>query len=299
MKIGISGVTSFTGSWIAREFSRRGHTVFGLCSSCKDQYPGLIQARIQKLLANVELIENIKVETGQMAQWIGESQIEIWIHHHHYMKDFRKPNYDYSAFEKICIDPLSDIFESLKKCKARGIIYSGSYFEPGEGGEIRPPPTPYAASKLQVWNELQKSGLPVSKIVIPNPIGSFENPDRLIPQMIEAAKSNQVLEIQTPHFINDHLPVEILASEYVDAAERLKAKEQTIRRPSGWIGSNLDWVEFVNSEFIKKYFAKTLRLKISDNSSRLGFTNSVLEKKEIHWSKFFSNYHQPFAFPQS
>jgi UDP-glucose 4-epimerase len=184
--VAISGASSFTGIWIARAFHERGYSVHALLSSQEGSYTDIKAVRVRFLQQHATLHHNVRAENGSMATWIEKNSPSLWIHHHHFMENFRNKDYDLTQAEAVGIEPLLKIVDALAKASCAGMIYSGTYFEPGEGGQAEDAPaTPYAISKKKVWkhllNETQKASLPISKVVIANPIGPFENEDRMIP----------------------------------------------------------------------------------------------------------------------
>lgn len=258
VRIAITGATSFTGFWIGDTLRKNNnYEIFGLTGSSDAGSDGLKKYRSTRAKESFRLFEGIRSETGEMARWILEFRPDLWIHHHHFMSNFRSPEYDLVESNKVGIEPLPEIIESLKKVQCRGIIYSGSVFEPAEGkdwGSLEP--TPYAKSKAQVWSLLVKlaenESIPISKVVIANPIGPFENEDRLVPVMIRLAKNKLPLQLRTPRDESDNLPVFDLANVYVQACTDLLSARSKIYRPSGWVCSNLEFIEKVNEELIEK-----------------------------------------------
>ena len=182
-----------------------------------------------------------------------------------------------------------------------GVIYSGTYFEQGEGGQVwqRTAATPYARSKALIWDALRRGcesrGLRPGKVVIPNPVGPLENDDRLIPCMIRHAEARTALQLQAPGQLVDHVPIDDLAADYIRlATQLLTSSEQAIVRPSGRISTTLDWVQFAGRELLEKrlglprcrleYDPLPLRARVQDSGS------TVLEIASINWAKIWDSY---------
>lgn len=293
--VALTGATSFTGFWIAREFATQGWQVHAQCSQALEAYQGLRKFRAE-LLQSVSSVEwGLKVQ--HFPAWIRKIRPAIWVHHHHFMENFRSPQYDREQAIEVGLKPLPSIVEALAEVGCRGIIFSGSFFEPGEGGEARTSaPTLYAESKKWVWDELRKhageKGIPVSKMVIPNPIGPFENEDRLIPQMIEKAHTGQSMRIDSPSSVSDQLPVEFLARGYVRLAEQLLSGKGEIARPSGWTCTVKELVETVNAELIAHRLslpAIPVELPEKPRPPTL-FVNSPDERESIDWNEVWDHY---------
>jgi nucleoside-diphosphate-sugar epimerase len=293
--VAISGATSFTGLWIAREFANQGWQVHAQCSQLLENYTGLRRLRAELLRDIASVQWNRKVE--DFPTWIREVKPKIWVHHHHFMKDFRSQKYDSAQAIEVGLKPLPAIVDALAESGCQGIIYSGSFFEPGEGGVSRTSvPTPYAESKKAVWEELQKLAgekrIPVSKMVIPNPIGPFENEDRLIPQMIEKSKQGQPFRLGAPASVSDQLPITYLAQDYVRLAEGLIQGKSQMARPSGWVCSVEELVHTVNQELIvKRLGLPPCSIETAEKPGiPTSFINSQNEREGIQWSEVWDHY---------
>jgi UDP-glucose 4-epimerase len=297
--LGLSGASSFTGIWIAREFASRGWQVHGLLSqSGASKYEGLKKVRLDQLMSTAQVHFGVRAEDETMTSWISKNRPEIWIHHHHFMDNFRGADYDEKKAFETGVRPLESLVKALKSSGCKGIIFSGSYFEPGEGGAasaevVR---TPYARSKKLVWEELAKlcktHHLPLSKIVIPNPIGPFENEDRVIPILIKRSIDGSALQLFAPDSLSDNLPIWSLAHVYADIAEGLLKGEEKIVRPSGWVATAKDFVEVVNGELVVKNLKQTLcKTEIKPNGKPpMSFENPATERISLDLDQCWSSY---------
>ncbi len=234
--VAITGATSFTAPFLARAFTRARFRVVAACP--RAAYTGR-KGRIGREVAAVAHVRHgVSSSDGGLAAWARELRPEIWIHHHHPMGGFRSPDYDLAAARPASIDPLPELVDALAKGGCRGIVLSGSYFEPGEGGPAAAlAPTPYARSKSEVWDALReigrRSGVRVAKVVVPNVIGPGEDETRLVPALLAAARERRAFELRAPGSVSDQLPADALAEVYVEAAQALLAGEAQVRRPAG------------------------------------------------------------------
>ena len=283
-RVALSAASSFTGCWIARAFHESGWNVLPVCSQPEAAYSGLRLARIRFLQRFVPVHFGCEAADRRLAAWIRQHRPHVWIHHHHFMENFRSSDYDLGRALRNGLEPLPGILDAVASGGGVGVVYSGSYFEPGELGQIwqAAAPTPYALSKHMVWDALRQgcesSGLRIAKIVIPNPVGPLENEDRLIPCMIRQAECGAALHLRAPGQFVDNLAIEDLAAEYVLAAARILSvpvgvpalagelrkdglKPELLRvsstgaeyiRPSGRISTTLDWVQFAAAELLEK-----------------------------------------------
>lgn len=295
--IAITGASSFTGFWIARSFAESGYRVYALCSRYGEEYHGLSATRLRLLKAHAEIHFGLRAEADLLVDWISSFMPDIWIHHHHFMEEFRSPNYDVERSRQIGLYPLEKIVKALAKSKTRGILYSGTYFEVGEGGKSPSEAvTPYAMTKTEVGQRLQEIttalGLPLSKIVIPNPVGPLENADRLIPYLLDSARRRSLVVLRSPQALMDVIPIRVLARQYVSTVEQLVAGEAKTIRPSGWVGSVESWVKKVNEELIENRLQQNAA-PIQFESS-LSVTNSLAnpssERVPISWGEEWDHY---------
>lgn len=268
MRVVVTGASSYSGMCIAREFARRGHATEGLLAGSLESYRGRKRVRIEILRADgVELHGGVRAEDGQMAAWASTQEIDLWVHHHHPMENFRSPSYDVDDAARVAIRPLAELAVAWRMAKVRGVLCSGTYFEPGEGGrDPEEPATPYARLKNDMSSllreEAHRQEIGVTKIVIPSPTGALENEDRLTPQLILAALGGKPFSVRSPNSIFDHIDGEILARVYADAGQDLldHGERGLTLRPSGWTVSTREWVEWARENIIRKL---DLELEIS------------------------------------
>jgi len=245
--------------------------------------------------SRVEVAWNLKVERGDFESWIRRVKPQVWIHHHHFMEEFRSPSYDHARARKISLDPLAQTLKTLKEVGCRGVLYSGTYFEPGEGGlENSGEPTPYARSKNETWKALEnlcsEHGLLLSKVVIPNPIGPFENSDRLIPQMIRAARAKAPFTLGSPDTVGDQIAVTALSKTYLMAAENLLKNRSGVYRPSGFQGPLRAWVEKIQSEFlVSKLKLEKTKIEFGNQPAR-NLVNRSDEVNKVDWAQVWDHY---------
>ncbi len=245
MRAVVTGVSSCTGSHIARAFSAAGFETLGLLTSRLDAYTGLKRARLATL-RGVRLVEEAALGTPRFIGALAPGP-DVFVHHGSYVENHRSLDYDIGrAFESSALlaRPLA---ESLAERRCGVVLFSGSYYEPNEGEGDWPDRgvSPYAVSKSVAYQftrfHLRRVRVPLVKIVIPNPIGPGENEDRLLPYLLSTWRRRERAEVRTPALVRDQLPVTWLADAYVRAAqEALSAADrmpERILRPSGFVGS--------------------------------------------------------------
>ncbi len=282
----------------------KGFKISGLCSQERGTYTGLRKQRleiVEKL--GVSLKYGLDVKAASTIEWIDKEKPDLWIHHHHWMQDYRHSNYDLNRSYDIGIQPLPEIVQALSRSNCRGIIYSGTFFEPGEGGQmISAKITPYARSKHDVWEALTKwaqiHSLSVYKIIIPNPVGPLENEDRLIPEMLNHSKNKKSFALRSPWILSDYMPAETLGDVYASLALKIIQSKSAflspqILRPSGNISKLADWAQFVRKELFIKRLSQDLPIEIPPSTApvaQIGHHNPEREHIEINWDYFWDQY---------
>lgn len=296
--VAVSAASSFTGLWIARAFHDAGWRVHALLTRPAADYTGLTAKRVGRLPAS-ETVGT--AESSAVAAWIRANRPTIWVHHHHFMEAFRAPNYDVARADAVGLAPLPGLLDALRESGCAGIVHSGTFFEPGEAGNIpddKRRATPYGESKSRVWEALAKGaparGLRLARMVIPNPIGPLENADRLIPVMIAKARAGEPLEIRRPDAVSDYLPADTLGRRYVAAAGRLLAGETGFAsRPSGMVADVPTFVDTVQRELIvKRLGIPAVPPRIvptpDDGAGFVSFRNT--EPETVDWQAFWDWY---------
>lgn len=295
--VAVSGATSFTGAAIACAFAARGWRVAALCPRRADEYTGLRAIRLALMQGASEICvhHEIRAEDGGMVTWVREHRPTIWINHHHHMENFRSADYDTEKADRVGILPLEELTVALVESGAKGIVHSGTFFEPGEGGTSAERATAYGRSKQRVWEALRECaaarGLSLSKVVIPNPIGPFENADRVVPILIRAALAGEAFSIRAPEAVSDYLPGTALAERYVEVAERLLGGEAMLARPSGMIINLARWAEVISRELIaERLKLRAPQLVVAPSGEPTDYRNPVNEQMRIDWNSVWDHY---------
>lgn len=292
--VAVTGASSLTGMHIAAAFHAAGWRVYPLLTRAARAYAGLPAMRVARLPAPISAGT---AESGALAAWAREARPEIWVHHHHWMVAYRSPEYDAARADTVGLAPLEGLIDALAASGCRGILHSGTMFEPGEGGHGRT--SPYGESKARAWTALRASamrrGLAVGKVVIPNPIGPLENADRLIPVLLARAQAGEPIVLSEPGLLSDHLPADVLGRRYVALAERLLAgATDVVARPSGRRARMRDWVEEVQRELIVRRLglAAIPPRAAAGGDSGVPACNPPPEAESIDWPAFWDAYAQ-------
>ncbi len=297
-RIALTGASSCTGHWIAYALHAEGFAVHALCSRRADRYSGRRQILLRSLAGLLSLHFDLDACGDALPRWVLRHRPEIWIHHHHLMRGFRSPGYDLEKARKVAIAPLEGLLDALAETRCRGVIFSGSYFEPGEGGPEAPRTrTPYAHSKAETWEALRRGcearGLPLSKIVIPNATGPLESPERLVPALVRASRASRPFVVASPASVTDALPAQELGRVYAEAAHGLLAGHAGVFRPSGLPVPVGSWARTVLRELVGPRLGLRPCPLTEDPASVAPvqrYSNPRAERRPIQWLSFWDEY---------
>jgi UDP-glucose 4-epimerase len=234
MRVLLTGVTSFTGCHIGRALTDAGHNVCVTLTAAEESYKGHV-LKEQRLAHSrcTKLVYGAPFGSDAFVSAIKNFQPDVFINHGADIEGYRKPDFDVARSVAASTKNLEGVMRTLKEAGCRRVLHSGSVFEAIDG---LPPLSPYGASKTQVFNDLQaacrRESLALSKISIPNPIGPYENPDRLNPIFAKLWREGKRPRITTPALVWDYLPAPWLAKVYVE--ELAQTAPFTHRRPSGY-----------------------------------------------------------------
>jgi UDP-glucose 4-epimerase len=298
MRVVVTGVTSYTGACIAAAFAGNGAQVSGLCRRNPGDYGGLARRRLDVVrAAGVTLVGGLPVESHEFSSWLGEAKIDLWIHHHHPMERFRAVDYDVASAERVALEPLGTLVPALARAGCRGIIYSSTYFEPGEGGQAPTASvTPYAALKRRVYERLaelcQSASIATGRVVIPSPTGALENADRLTPLFLESARRHQPFVVRSPESVMDMIPGEFLGNAYVAVGAKLLAGQAAAARPSGLVITTRKWLETVGADIAEQLGLRGAIEVPEPPAPPVYFRNSDPVMTDADWDGFAARYAQ-------
>lgn len=224
MKILITGASSFTGYWFIKELTARGHVVTAVARGNKDQYTGLRKTRIDQVGQWAELVWNCSFGDQAFMELLDKGY-DVVCHHGAQVENYKSPDFDIAAAVHSNTLNCRKVMEKLKSGGAEKLVLTGSVFEANEG--IGNPPliafSPYGLSKTASWEIFRywgwKLSLPLTKFIIPNPFGPYEEP-RFCNYLVQTWKKKEVPVVGTPDYIRDNIHVSLLARHYALAVEQ-------------------------------------------------------------------------------
>jgi UDP-glucose 4-epimerase len=224
MRILITGGSSFTGYWFIKELAARGHSITAVMRGNKEQYSGLKKTRIDQIGDRAEIVWNCSFGDPKFMELLG-GHYDVICHHGAQVENYKSPDFDIAAAIQSNTLNCRLVMEKMKAGGLGKLMVTGSVFEANEG--LGNPPlvafSPYGLSKTASWEVFRywswKLSLPLTKFIIPNPFGPYEEP-RFCNYLVQTWKKGEVPVVGTPDYIRDNIQVSLLARHYVLAVEQ-------------------------------------------------------------------------------
>lgn len=242
MRILLSGASSFTGFWFARELCRAGHEVTCTYRRRDEQgYTGLRGWRVAELSRRTSTVFDCSFGSQGFLQLAAGQAWDVYCHHAAEVTDYRSLDFDAVKALQNNTYNLRASLSALKSGGCGGIVLTGSVFEHGEGAgsDGLPDILPYGLSKAltsQVFRyEARLAEMPLARFVIPNPFGPYQEP-RFLAYLIQTWRQGRVATVATPAYVRDNIHVALLAMDYRHFLEGLASDPLAQRNPSGIVG---------------------------------------------------------------
>ncbi len=269
MKILFTGASSFTGYWFVRELVSRGHEV--ICCQQKadlDDYSGLARARLDELKKVARLCFASPFGEDNFLRELSQGNYKLICHHGADVTNYKSPDFDFIRATEKNTRQIRKVFkaaESLQRC-----VLTSSVFESGLGLGEEPLRafSPYGLSKtltrevFQYYCEIEQVGLGI--FVIPNPFGIFEE-KRFTQYLVQNWSEGKVPEVNTPEYVRDNIPVDLLAMAYANFVE-LKTADPNFCAPQGYVESQGRFAERCAEEFSRRLGIK-FSVKLNEQKS--------------------------------
>ncbi|HTJ57028.1 MAG TPA: NAD(P)-dependent oxidoreductase [Devosiaceae bacterium] len=243
MRFLLTGGSSFTGSWFARELASAGHQVVAVFRGASKSYESIRGDRVRGLEGLVEPVWETEFGDPRFLDIAASQDFDALLHHAAEMTDYRSWDFDPLAATARNTRSVRKLLEVLAGRGCRKLILTGSVFEPYEG--VGDPEqrafNPYGLSKHLSFElfrlEAERLQLSLGKFVIPNPFGPLEEM-RFTSYLAREWAAGRVASVGTPAYIRDNIHVSLLARAYRRLCENLPAGPGLTRaRPSGYVES--------------------------------------------------------------
>ena len=208
MKFALTGVTSFSGAWFAKELLKNGHEVIGFTRE-ENNLNYLQKQRldwIQKDSSNFQIISQSTALTNY--------KIDRLCLHGTSTMDYRNPNFDIKHATQSTVE-LTELL--AKKFDCASVVHTGTFSEENESAGNLPLRSfnPYSTSKTLIYKkhcELfgEKN---ILKYVMPNPFGPLE-PPKFTDYLLKNWAKEKTPIVNTPNYIRDNVPIDLLAKHF-------------------------------------------------------------------------------------
>jgi UDP-glucose 4-epimerase len=276
VKILMTGVTSFTGCYIGQALKAAGYDVTGVLTRKRSDYTDTLIQRRLEFSGLKNFWEEAPQGSENFLRKLNLEKFDFFVSHGAAIQGYRSPDFDFVKSVSDSLRGVKEIFNAFQQQGLKGIVHSGTVFESVDG---LPALSPYGLSKQMVWDALsywaQSKEIALTKVWIPNPIGSLENEDRLIPIFVKQWKQKTAAKLTVPRLVYDHVPAAWLANFYVRAVEaqsHSSAGLQSHLRPSAFILNNGELVENFREAFQKQSSLPCDYLTQEDPKFKLGIT---------------------------
>jgi len=242
----LTGATSFTGCHIAAALKGAGFRVVATLTRGRGEYTDALTLRRMELATPDAWVEHAPFGSPKMLETIATEKPVAFINHGADIRGYRRPDFDYLKSVASSLSGAESVMKALAAAGTRRFVHTGSIFEPDEGAtdplEMTPAVSIYGTSKSMVWQALryfaESAQLGVSKVIIPDPVGPWENTDRLIPYFVSQWKEGKEPVVKTPHLVRDRVPAAWLARVYAEECARGAESGLVIRRPGAYAMEN-------------------------------------------------------------
>jgi nucleoside-diphosphate-sugar epimerase len=293
VRILLTGGSSFTGYWFARELAAAGNHVVAPLPRGKQEYLDIRGERVARLADVADIVWSAPFGTQKFIDLLA-NPFDLLCHHAARVTGYRSPDFDIAAALAENTKNLAPVLRTLSDKGLRGVVLTGSVFEAGEGAGDLPLRafSPYGVAKgitcevVSYWCAVLK--LPLGKFVIPNPFGPFEEP-RFCHYLIDTWSKHELAEIRTPRYVRDNIHVDLLAKAYRAFADRtVNGSLFTRTNPSGYVESQGEFAQRFAREMGTRLGLEA-RIKLSEQTDfsepMMRVNTEPLDGNSLDWSE--------------
>ncbi len=226
----ITGATSFVGMHLCKAFAKSDWRVIAGHTQDLIEYSGPQATRISQISSFVKFEKFDICDASALTNIVDKYSPRIWVQQAGYTSDYSNANYDFSMGLNVNAGSIPILFKTLKDQNC-GVIITGSEVEYGPSeGAVAESNTPqpnslYGIAKLtQTITAQQQSvyyGVPTRVVRLFLPFGSFDNPGKLIPLVIEALKNSKSIDLSPCTQRRDLIGIKDVCSAYLKLADDL------------------------------------------------------------------------------
>jgi UDP-glucose 4-epimerase len=249
VRVLLTGASSFTGSWFARELAAAGHEVVATFRTVLGAYDGVRRRRAEDAASAAEPVIGVAFGDAGFLDLLHRDRFDVLCHHGAEAGAHRSPAFDVDAAVRANTVGLAGVLDALAAA-GTAVVLTGSVFESGEGvGDASLQAfSAYGLSKTLTGEifkyRCHEAGVRLGKFVIPNPFGPWEEA-RFTFSLARSWLAGETPSVRTPAYVRDNIHVSLLARAYVRFAEETAARPEGFTRlnPSGYVSTQGEFAQ--------------------------------------------------------
>jgi UDP-glucose 4-epimerase len=216
VRVLLTGASSFTGCWFARELATAGHDVTATLRS--SAYEGVRAERVVQVRSVCRIVDGVAFGDDDFVELVRSGGFDLLCVHGARVAGYRDPGFDVGAALAENTRRAADVVPAVPR-----VLVTSSVFEPGlgEGDATLAAFSPYGLSKAFTAETFRywcgRHGVSFGRFVIPNPFGPFEEA-RFTSSLVAAWQRRETPQVRTPDYVRDNIHVSLLARAYAEFA---------------------------------------------------------------------------------
>ena len=303
----LTGVSSFTGFWFAKELKLKGFNIFCPLPRSENDYNGIKAKRIDNIKRDVKIVFDCSLGEKKFNDLL-ENPFEFLCLHGAHVQNYESPKFELlNSLNR----NLNEIEFILKKSFVNGcktVLWTSSIFEDvidnndENSDNYKVPWLKYALSKKTSYTIVKhlalSMGLNFVRFVISNPFGPFED-KKLCFHLTKSLTEGSDFIVKTPDYVRDMIHVENLAENYVKQISQPSETSFKECRPSEYRMKIFDFAKLLTSKYNQFHdtergigkmkqekFCEPLELLNNGYHSSLGISND----NDNLWHNYFEFY---------